>query len=173
MLQRCADNCSTNCAGELTQSNDFELGGFGYLGESLKPFFYLLRGERVQVRQFLFDGLALGRKLEIVVNDFSQQAGHEGQGQPLQRPDVIRDQLSGLWRIGLELLRLEIAWQHKRYKSSGIGLPCASEAEKSSMDPRVGTRSVDSMARSYTTPGRTPAPSAIIQVVRESASPVR
>ncbi len=151
----------------------FELLGRTYLGESLKPFFCLFRGKRVQVRKFLFDGLALRRKLEIVVNDLSQQAGHEGQRQPLQRSNVIRDQLSGLWRIVLELLRLEIAWQHKRYNNSGIGLPCASEAEKSSMDPRVGTRSVDSVARSYTTPGRTPAPSAIIQVVRESASPVR
>ena len=117
--------------------------------------------------------LRSGRKLEIVVDDLSQQAGHKAQRQPLQRSNVIRDQLSGLWRIALELLRLEIAWKHKRYNNSGIGLPCASEAEKSSIDPSVGTRSVDSMARSKTTPSRTPAPSAIIQVVRESASPVR
>ena len=43
-----------------------------------------------------------------------------------------------------------------RYNSSGIGLPCAREAEKSSIDPMVGTRSVDSIARSNTNPGRTP-----------------
>ena len=126
----------------------FKLPRRTYLGESLKPFFCLFRGERAQVRQFLFDRLALGRKLEIVINDLAQQAGHEGQRQPLQRCNVIRRQLSGLWRIVLELLRLEIAWKHKRYNNSGIGLPCAREAEKSSMDPRVGTRSVDSVARS-------------------------
>ena len=99
--------------------------------------------------------------------------GTKAQRQPLQRLHIARDQLPGLGRIAIELLGFEIAWKHTSYNSSGIGLPCASAAEKSSIEPMVGTRSVDSMARSKTTPGRTPAPSAIIQVVRESVSPVR
>src|SRR5439155_2271956 len=71
------------------------------------------------------------------------------------------------------LLRFEVRRKHRIYKSSRIGLPCASGAEKPSMEPSVGTRSIDSIGRSNTTPSRTPAPKAIIQVVRESASPVR
>ena len=41
------------------------------------------------------------------------------------------------------------------------------------MEPIVGTRSVESSARSCTTPSRMPGPRAIIQVVRDAASPVR
>ncbi len=96
-------------AGELTQSKFFELRGLADLGESLKPFFQLLRGQRIQIRQFLLDGRALGRKLEIVVDDLAQQARHKGQRQLLQGRNVVRDQLSGLGRIAIELLRLEIA----------------------------------------------------------------
>ena len=55
------------------------------------------------------------------------------------------DQFSGLGRISAELLRFEIAWKHESYTSSGIGRPCASEGEKPSIEPSVGTRSVDCM----------------------------
>src|SRR5207247_801839 len=99
--------------------------------------------------------------------------GQKAQGQTPQNANVGRDELPRLWRIAIELLRFEVRRKHRIYKSSRIGLPCASGAEKPSMEPSVGTRSIDSIGRSNTTPSRTPAPKAIIQVVRESASPVR
>src|SRR6266478_610873 len=151
----------------------FELGGETDLRESLKPVLYLFCRKRLQIRKFLFYGSALGGEFEIVFNSLSQQARQETQGQPLERCYVARGQFSCLWRIAIELLRFEVGWEHRIYKSSGIGLPCASAGENPSIEPRVGTRSVDSNWRSKTTPSRTPAPSAIIQVVRESASPVR
>src|SRR5713101_4182883 len=127
----------------------------------------------MQIRKFLFQRAAFGRELEIVFDDFSQQAREEAQRQPLQGGDVAGDQFPCFWRIAIELPRFEIGWKHRIYKSSGIGLPCAREAENPNIEPRVGTRSVDSNGRSKTTPSRTPAPNAIIQVVRERASPVR
>ncbi len=42
------------------------------------------------------------------------------------------------------------------YNNSGIGFPCDNAAENPSNEPMVGTRSVGSIGRSYTTPSRTP-----------------
>src|ERR1700674_472516 len=151
----------------------FELGGETDLRESLEPVLYLFCRKRAQIREFLLQRAALSGEFEIVFNNLSQQTWQKGQGQPLQRGDVAGDQFSCFWWIAAELFQFEVGWKHRIYKSSGIGLACASAAENPSIEPRVGTRSVDSIGRSKTTPSRTPAPSAIIQVVRESASPVR
>ena len=74
--------------------------------------------------------------------------GRKLSGKRCKRADVIRGQLSSFRRIAVELFGLEIGGKHIDYKSSGIGLPCASEAENPSMEPSVGTRSVDSVGRS-------------------------
>src|SRR5262249_54764207 len=63
--------------------------------------------------------------------------------------------------------------QEVRHNSSEIGLPWDMAALKPRMPPIVGTKSVQPRGRSWITPSRTPAPRAIIQVVRERASPVR
>ena len=89
MLQRWADNCSTNCAGDFTQSNVFELRRQLDSGETLKPLFQLRRGKRVEMRQLFFVCLALGREFEIVVDEFAQQARHEAERQLLQRPQIV------------------------------------------------------------------------------------
>ncbi len=151
----------------------FKLGGKTDLCEALKPVLYFFRRKGVQIREFLLQRPALGGEFEIVFNHLSQQAGQETQGKALQRGNVAGYQFSCLRRIANELLRFEVGWKHGIYNSSGIGLPCASAGENPSIEPRVGTRSVDSSGRSKTTPSRTPAPNAIIQVVRESVSPVR
>src|SRR4029077_21232295 len=55
-----------------------ERGGKRDLLESLQPVFMFLRGERVEIGEFPFQGFAFGRKLEIVLDGFPQQAGQEG-----------------------------------------------------------------------------------------------
>src|SRR5438132_3428383 len=159
--------------GSINPIGILKLSGKTNLREALQPLFDLIGGERIQISKFFFQGATLGGKLEIVFDNFPQQARQKAQRQASQRGNVFGDQFSGLRRIAIELLRFEVGWKHTIYKSSGTGLPCASEAENRSMEPRVGTRSVDSIGRSKTTPSRTPAPKAIIHVVRESASPVR
>src|SRR5256884_1497908 len=159
--------------GRIDPIGILKLGRKADLREALQPVLDLFGRKRVQVGELFFQGTALSGKLEIVFDDFSQQARQEAQRQALEHNNVAGDQFSRFRRIAVELLRFEIGWEHKFYKSSGIGLPCASEAENPSMEPRVGTRSVDSIGRSKITPSRTPAPKAIIHVVRESASPVR
>src|SRR5581483_11680902 len=117
--------------------------------------------------------LSLRGKLEIEVDQFAKQAWHETERQPLQGRNIIGNDLTGLGRIAGEHLGFEIAGKHVSYKTSFTGFRCAREALNPNSAPRVGTRSVESTARSNTTFSRIPAPATSIQVVRESASPVR
>src|SRR5262249_53890326 len=112
-------------------------------------------------------------KLIIVLDDLAQQAWQETQGEPAQGGDMVGGQLACQWRIGAKLFRFEFARLHWAQMRSRIGPPGTREGVKPMMEPMVGTRSVEPSARSCTTPSRTPGPSAIIQVVREAASPVR
>src|SRR5260221_9902148 len=151
----------------------FEFRGEANLHEVLKQIFYLGSGEGSEIRQLFFPRFALGGKLVIAVDQFAEQAGHKAEGQLLQRRKIAGDQFPRFGRVASELLRLEIAWKHGCYNSSPMALPCDKDAEKPSIDPTVGTRSVESIARSKTTPSRMPGPAASIHVVRERASPVR
>src|SRR5204863_2470999 len=115
----------------------------------------------------------LRRKLEIEGDEFPQQSGHNTKRHHMQCGQVLIDNLARFRRIGGELLGFEITWKHDAYKTSLIGLPCASEGLNPIIAPSVGTRSVESTARSKTTFSRMPAPATSSQVVRERASPVR
>src|SRR5436309_3273796 len=139
----------------------------------LEPLLQLLGRKSVQVSKLPLDGFALCGKLEVVFNDLAQQARQETQGKVWQRSKILSNKPSGLLRIAAEVFWFEIAWEHRAYSSSGRTFPCANAGEKPSIDPSVGTRSVDSVARSQINPSRTPGPSAIIQVVRDGVSPVR
>ena len=100
-------------AGGVDPIEIFELGGKTDLREASQPVLELFGRERVQVGQFFFQSAALGGKLEIVFNDFSQQAGQEAQRQALQRGNIAADQFPCFRRIAIELLRFEIGWKHK------------------------------------------------------------
>ena len=54
-----------------------KLGGKADLREALQPVLDLFGGEGVQISEFFFQGAALGGKLEIVFDNFTQQAWQE------------------------------------------------------------------------------------------------
>jgi hypothetical protein len=133
----------------------------------------LFRGARFQVSKLPVQILLLGREFPVVSDQLAQQQRHEAYRQLLQQTDPSDTHLSGLWRIAAELFGLQLTRWHGAYATSGSGLPCAILGSNPSSAPRVGTRSVGSTGLSTTTFSRIPGPIAIIQVVRESASPVR
>src|SRR5580692_4654979 len=111
----------------------------------MDPILELVPGKPTEIGKLLFTRSALGRKLEIVFDEFPQQTGQETEWQPLERPQIAGHKLPRLRRIACEILRLEIAWKHSKcYNNSWIGLPCANDGEKPIIAPSVGTRSVDS-----------------------------
>ena len=126
----------------------FELGGEADLLRILETIPCSARGKGKQIREFAFNRLALDGKLEIVFDDFTQQAGHKAQRQPLQRGDVIRDQLPSFRRVAVEMVRFEIAGsielQQFRYR---LALR-ERQPRIPAWQPSVGTRSVDSVRRS-------------------------
>ena len=60
------------------------------LREALEPIIQLFRRKSSQRGEFSLNGSALDGKFEIVVDDFTQQAGKESQRQALQRNYVVR-----------------------------------------------------------------------------------
>ena len=70
----------------------FKLRGKTDVREALQPVLNLFGREGVQIGKFLLQCPALGGKLEIIFNDFSQQAWKEAQRQALQRRNVADNQ---------------------------------------------------------------------------------
>ena len=140
--------------------------------ERLKPF-PGLRGESAAiVESSMSIAFSFRWKFEIVLNDLAQQARQKRDGKLRGGPRCGRRQLFWPPVDTPEMLGLKIARLHD-YKSSLTGLPCDCAGEKPMIAPRLGTRSMDCIGSLKTTPWRTPAPSAIIHVVRLATSPVR
>ena len=111
--------------------------------ERLKPFPELRRGKCCYGRELLIDCCSFYWEFVVVLDNLAQQAGQKCQREVfVMTSDVIEHNLSGLWRIGLEMLGLEVAWQHG-YNRSLMGLPWDWAGEKPMIAPRLGTRSMD------------------------------